>query len=200
MTAIPFLLGKDIYLRALVDNDSEGPYSTWFNDAEVCKGNSHHIYPHSINDVLDYIKSVNRDHFQLILAIVDLKDESHVGNIGLDKINHINRTADLTIIIGDKSYWGRGYGKEAASLICNHGFFVLNLNRIGCGTFENNARMRKLAKYLGMVEEGRRRQAVYKLGRYVDVIEYGVLRSEYIARFSLEGDEEGECHTERVVI
>ena len=45
--------------------------------------------------------------------------------------------------------------------------------------------MRKLVEYLGMVEEGKRRQAVYKLGRYVDVIEFGVLRDEYRKRFDL---------------
>ena len=185
MTVIPFLVGKEIYLRALVDSDSEGPYSTWFYDSEICEQNSHHIFPYSVDGARDYIKAVNRDHCQLILAIVDIKDESHVGNIGLGRINNINRSAELTIIIGDKSYWGRGYGKEAARLICDHGFLVFNLNRIGCGTFQHNVRMRKLAEYLGMIEEGRKRNAVYKLGRYVDVIEYGVLRDEYFMRFNL---------------
>lgn len=42
---------------------------------------------------------------------------------------------------------------------------------------------RKVAAYLVMKEEDRRRQAVHKLGRYIDIIEYGVLRSEYLARF-----------------
>jgi len=70
-------------------------------------------------------------------------------------------------------------------LICDHGFLALNLNRIACGTFEDNVGMCKLAESLGMAEEGRRRQAVYKLGRFVDVIEYGVLRNEYVARFNL---------------
>ena len=62
----------------------------------------------------------------------------------------------------------------------------LNLNRIACGTFENNKGMRKLAEYLGMCEEGRRRRAVYKYGRYVDVIEYGVLKDEYVVLFNLQ--------------
>lgn len=84
---------------------------------------------------------------------------------------------------GDKTCWGKGYGKEAARLICEHGFQALNLHRISCGTLDNNTAMSKLAESLGMVEEGRRRQAAYKHGRYVDIIEYGVLKSEYVARF-----------------
>jgi len=48
--------------------------------------------------------------------------------------------------------------------------------------------MKKLAEYLAMQVEGQRRQAVFKQNRYVDVIEYGVLRQEYIERFG--GSEE----------
>lgn len=70
-------------------------------------------------------------------------------------------------------------------LICDHGFLAPNLNRFACGTFENNIAMQKLAEYLGMVRESVRRKAVYKSGRYLDIIEYGVLRSEYVARFNL---------------
>ena len=185
MAGIPFLIGEKIYLRALVETDSEGPYPTWFNDAEVCRGNTHHIFPYTVDAARAYIQRASSDQRQLVLAIVRREDDTHIGNIALDNIDHINRTAELTIIIGDKSRWGKGYGKEAARLICDHGFLALNLNRIACGTFEDNVAMRKLAEYLGMVEEGRRRQAVYKLGRYVDVIEYGVLRNEYVARFNL---------------
>jgi len=185
MVGIPFLIGKEIYLRALVETDSEGPYPTWFNDAEVCRENSHHIFPYRFEDAHAYIQEANRGPHHLVLAIICNKDDIHIGNIALDNINYINRTAELTIVIGDKSCWRKGYGKEAARLICDHGFLVLNLNRIACGTFDSNLAMRKLAEYLGMMEEGRRRQAVYKLGRYMDVIEYGVLKNEYMQRFNL---------------
>jgi RimJ/RimL family protein N-acetyltransferase len=36
-----------------------------------------------------------------------------------------------------------------------------------------------------MQKEGCRRQAAYKQGRYMDVIEYGVLREEYLQRFGI---------------
>jgi RimJ/RimL family protein N-acetyltransferase len=184
MGGIPFIKGKQIYLRSMIDSDSEGQYPTWFNDTEVCRGNSHHIFPYTLEDAHAYIQEANRGHHHLILAIVTSKNDTHIGNIALDNINYINRTSELTIVIGDKSCWKKGYGKEAAKLICDHGFMSLNLNRIACGTFEDNKGMRKLAEYLGMREEGRRRHAVYKHGRYVDVIEYGVLKDEYVVRFN----------------
>jgi len=185
MTDIPFLAGKDIYLRPLVESDCDGPYPSWFNDLETCRGNSHHIFPYTPEAAREYVRQSNTVKDKLVLAIIRSKDNAHIGNIALDNINYINRTAELSVIIGDKSCWNKGYGKQAARLICDHGFLALNLNRVACGTFEDNVGMRKLAECLGMAEEGRRRKAVYKLGRYVDIIEYGMLRSEYVARFNL---------------
>ncbi len=185
MTDAPFLTGKDIYLRPLIESDCVESYPTWFNDVETCSGNSHHIFPYTIEAAREYVRQSNAAKDKLVLAVVSSKDNKHIGNIALDNINYINRTAELSIIIGDKSCWNKGYGKQAARLICDHGFLSLNLRRIACGTFENNIAMQKLAEYLGMVREGVRRKAVYKSGQHLDVIEYGVLSDEYFSRFNI---------------
>ncbi len=64
-------------------------------------------------------------------------------------------------------------------LVVEYGFNRLNLNRIHCGTSVHNQGMRGLAAKLRMRQEGLRRQAMFKLGEYVDIVEYGVLRAEY---------------------
>jgi len=148
------------------------------------------VFPYTPAAAREYVQQVNTSRDKLILAVVRSKDNRHIGNIALDNINLINRTAELTIVIGDKSQWQKGYGTEAARLVCDHGFLTLNLNRISCGTFENNIAMQKLAEHLGMVREGTRRKAVYKSGRYLNVIEYGVLRDEYFIHFNLKGEKE----------
>jgi [ribosomal protein S5]-alanine N-acetyltransferase len=177
-----FLNGERLYLRALVESDAEGPYANWFNDEEVCSGNSHHVRPFTREAALAYIRQSRQTNDSLILAIVLRDGDRHIGNIALNSINRIYRTAEFSIVIGDKSAWGSGYSKEAARLLCDHGFAAMNLNRIGCGTFEDNEPMKKLAKFLGMREEGRRRQAVFKRGRYLDIIEFGVLKDECESR------------------
>ena len=69
--------------------------------------------------------------------------------------------------------------------MCAHGFLALNLHRIACGTFADNRAMLRLAAYLGMHEEGRRREAAFKAGRYIDVIEFGVLDNEFREKFEI---------------
>jgi len=174
-----FLIGDRVYLRPLAAADVEGGYPAWLNDADVCAGNSHHVFPYSREAALEYIRQAGRAQDELVLAVALCEGDMHIGNIALQKIHPINRCADLSILIGEKSAWGQGYGLEACRLLCNHAFSELNLYRIACATFDNNAAMMKLAAALGMREEGRRRQAAFKAGRYVDVIEFGMLKSEY---------------------
>ena len=171
-------------LRPLIESDCEGPYPTWFNDSEVCMGNSHHVFPYAIQQAVSYVKDTAIKSAGLVLAIVDADKKTHIGNISLDPINYIYRTSEFSIVIGDKSYWGKGFGKESARLLFSHGFFAMNLDRIACGTLGSNTAMIKLAKYMGMKEEGKRRKAAYKNGNYIDIIEFGILREEYERRFA----------------
>ena len=176
-----FLEGDLVILRPLEESDIEGNYAKWLNDKEVCEGNSHHVYPYTKEDGLSYIRHALSTKSAVILAVVDKESGTHIGNISLQNINQIYRTAEFAIIIGEKDFWGKGYAKEAAKLIIEHGFSALNLERIACGTFDGNTGMEKLATYLGMQEEGRRRSAVYKNGERKDMLEYGVLRDEFFA-------------------
>lgn len=174
-----FIEGERIYLRPLRDQDAEGPYPFWLNDMEVCEGTSHGIYPYSKKNALDYIQQANNADQALILAIVLHENDLHIGNIALQRINWIYRTAEFAILLGDKNQWGKGYGLEAGRLLIAHGFSALNLNRIECATFDSNEGMRKLALTLGMQQEGVRRKAAYKNGVFLDIVEFGVLREEF---------------------
>jgi RimJ/RimL family protein N-acetyltransferase len=175
----PFLAGTGLYLRGLEETDAAGSYPTWFNDTEVCRGNSHHVFPYSREQALDYIRSTRGNHSALVLAIVLPDRDRHIGNITLQSIHPINRSAEFAILIGDKAAWGKGHAAEAAKLLCRHGFETLNLHRIYCGTLADNQGMIRLAQTLGMKEEGRRREAIFKNGRYTDIIEFGMLSTEF---------------------
>lgn len=188
-------MGARVHLRPLEESDARGLYPTWFNDEEVCRGNSHHVFPFTENDALEYIRGEARGPHDLVLAVVTRDDGRHIGNIALERIHPIYRSAEFAILIGERSAWGKGYASEAAELLCTHGFRAMNLHRIFCGTFADNERMIGLAARLGMREEGRRRQAAFKAGRYVDVIEFGVLRDEFERRQPTGGPHSGTGET-----
>ena len=179
----PFLRGARILLRPLTRADASGPYAEWFNDPVVCAANSHHVFPHSMKETLTYIEEVQEARDRLVLAIVHQEDGRHLGNIALTHIDPIARSAEFSLIIGETRSWGQGYSKEASRLILDHAFFSLNLARVACGTYASNIPMRRLARFLGMREEGWRRRAAFKQNRWLDVVEFGLLRAEYVRRF-----------------
>jgi len=174
-----FISGDNIYLRGLETTDADGGYVNWFDDATVCQYNGHHMFPKSRDNLIDFIKYSQNTNDSLILAIVEKKTGIHVGNISIQSIDYVARNGEFAIIIGEKTVWGKGYSKEAGKLIVDHAFKNLNLERIYCGTSEKNVPMQKLAVGMGFKEEGRRRNAIFKNGEYLDIIEYGILKEEW---------------------
>ena len=173
-----FIVGKKVILRTLCLKDADGPYVSWFNDEIACRYNQHHVFAYYKRQAQEYIRKAGTSRDELVLAIMTKNGRRHIGNIALQKIDPISRNAQFSIILGDKNYWGKGYAKEAMLLIIKHGFSQMGLHRIYCGTTADNIAMQNLALSVGMKEEGRRREAAFKAGRYTDIIEYGLLRKE----------------------
>jgi [ribosomal protein S5]-alanine N-acetyltransferase len=176
-----FLAGQRIGLRSLDLADADGAYPEWLNDAEVCAYNSHHVYPYDRAQARAYIESVRGSRSEIVLAVEAIDGKKHIGNVALQSIHPINRSAEFSILLGDRSFWGKGIGEEAGRLLLGHAFHELGLHRVGCGTTRDNEGMKQLAHKLGMREEGCRRAAAWKHGRWVDVLNFGVLVEEFIS-------------------
>jgi RimJ/RimL family protein N-acetyltransferase len=120
-----------------------------------------------------------RSDIILVIEAIEGDSTKPIGNCGLHGIDPKDRSAVFGIAIGEKDYWSRGYGAEAARLLINYGFQQLNLHRISSGAFAFNERSLKLHKKVGFREEGRMRQATFKNGQYHDHVMFGILREEW---------------------
>lgn len=183
-----FLRGKRVILRPLCDADITQRYLGWLNDEEVCRYNSHAVMPNTEQRLREYVSWAQETKDAIVLAIIWVENGEHIGNIALLNLDWIGRSANFAILIGERNYWNRGVGADAGLSLVRYAFERLNLSRVYCGTAEDNLGMQRLAERLGMQLEGRRRKAAYKLGRYIDIFEYGVLRAEFEA---LEADRGG---------
>jgi RimJ/RimL family protein N-acetyltransferase len=172
-----YKLSKTYFVRPLAEDDIDGPYTSWFEDQEVCRYNAHGKFFKTKAYFKDYLNELNRDD-RIVWAICHIED-GHVGNVSLQRISLINRTAEFAIILGDKRHWGKGVGLTAGKKLLEHGFNKLNLERIYCGTAATNEGMKKLADALGMALEGTRRLHLFLEGSRVDMLEYGILRAEF---------------------
>lgn len=153
----------------------------WLNDPEVCAHNSHHVFPYTPAKARAYIESVQDLEQNIVLAIVAKDTGMHIGNISLQDIDYVSRSAEYAILLGERAYWGKGIATEASKLLLAHGFSALNLHRIYCGTSSKNTAMQALAESLGFEQEGVRKEAHFKNGSYADLIEYGLLAQDFTA-------------------
>lgn len=170
-------LNEEYFVRSLIKEDLDGPYPAWFEDQVVCQYNSHGKYFKTRAYFKEYFDTLNQDD-RVVWAVCHVKD-GHIGNISLQEISFIDRTAEFAILLGDKRHWGRGVSLLAGRKLLQHGFNKLGLERIYCGTASLNTGMKKLALALGMILEGTRRQHFFLEGSRVDMIEFGILRSEF---------------------
>jgi RimJ/RimL family protein N-acetyltransferase len=177
-----YKLSKEYYVRPLAEGDLDGAYPSWFENQEVCRYSSHGKFFKTRAYFEGYVNELNRED-RVVWAICHA-DDGHIGNISLQDISLINRTAEFAILLGDTRHWSKGVGLMAGRKLLEHGFNKLNLERIHCGTAATNEGMKKLADTLGMVLEGTRRLHFFLEGSRVDMLEYGILRAEFLKSLS----------------
>ena len=61
----------------------------------------------------------------------------------------------MGLLIGDKSYWGKGYATEAIGLVSSYAFETLNLFKVTAGCYEGNVGSLKAFLKDDFKEEGR---------------------------------------------
>jgi RimJ/RimL family protein N-acetyltransferase len=106
-------------------------------------------------------------------------DGQYIGRCGLFNVDEAARTAELGIGIGDRAYWGKGYGREALRLLLTYGFDLRNLRRIWLTVNGNNERAIRSYRAAGFKEEGRQPRHVWSNGKYVDLVYMGISREEF---------------------
>lgn len=109
-------------------------------------------------------------------------DGECIGHCGLYDLDPANRSCALGISIGDKGYWGKGYGGEAVNVLLDYAFRIRNFRRVWLEVHAANRRAIRCYAACGFTEEGRLREHVWVSGGYVDVVVMGLLRDEWRAR------------------
>ena len=170
---------EKVFLREIEHADVQR-INRWRNDPQVIEllcANFFFVGPAVDEQWFDgYL--ANRDK-AVRLSIVDAATQTHIGNVNLTGIQALNRSAEFSIFIGDKQYWSAGYGASATRQMLAHAFNDLNMHRISLTLLQENVRALRLYERMGFHDEGCQRDAVYKNGRYHNVLAMGLLASEW---------------------
>ncbi|KAH8994078.1 acyl-CoA N-acyltransferase [Lactarius akahatsu] len=100
-----------------------------------------------------------------------------IGHLSLNTAVPKNRDATLGISLG-RRFMGKGYGTEAMRWAIGYGFKELGLHRVQLTVNETNESALEAYRHAGFVEEGRLRKALWKGGKFVDIILMSILDDE----------------------
>ena len=180
------IFGKRVRLRGVERSDLE-KFVEWINDPEVTDGLTLFLPMSSVDEEKWFENAMQKPQEEKPL-VVDMKDGDAwrvIGNSSFFDFDWVARSAEVGIMIGDKTVWNQGYGTEVMTLLLRHGFGTLNLNRVYLRVHADNKHAIRTYEKVGFVHEGRMRQAVYKNGKFLDLLFMSVLREEWDA-----GDQE----------
>ncbi|MGE5415467.1 MAG: GNAT family N-acetyltransferase [Acidobacteriota bacterium] len=177
MNYVKKMIGEKCSL-ALVDIEDAPQYSAWLSDLEVSMYLTVASQQLSLERESEILTAMCQDG-EHVFGIVDQANEQLIGNCGLINIDHVHRRADLGVFIGEKSYWGMGYGREAVKLLLDYGFNILNLHSIELKAVVYNERAISCYKKCGFKESGRRRESWVMGGKAYDQIYMDILASEF---------------------
>ena len=180
MTYVPhfFLQSADVFLGPSVPAEIELEKLTeWSNDQNVTYYMYAGLTPFFQVDVRPLHAWGPNQH---VFACYD-SETRFLGTAGLYGIQPTHRAAEYRIFLGNKPYWGRGYGTQVTQAILGYGFGRLNLHSIWLGVNEHHIRAYNLYKKVGFVEEGCLRERFFRDG-YHDMIRMSILEDEWRSR------------------
>lgn len=174
------LIGERVRLRS-IEREDLPTFVRWFNDPEV-RQYLLMYEPMSMAKEERWFEEMLERKNDFLFAIEAQIGEQwvHIGNVGLHRIDWKNRTAVFGIVLGEKAYWGQGFGTDATRTILRFAFEELNLHRVELEVFDFNTRAMRSYEKAGFHHEGTRRQALFRHGRYHDVHLMSILQSEYL--------------------
>jgi RimJ/RimL family protein N-acetyltransferase len=171
--------GEKVRLRA-IEREDIPRFVQWLNDRELVRHLLRYM-PLSKAEEERWFERQLEDESSRVFAI-ETREGVHIGNIGLDKTDWKNGHAELGLFIGEKEYWGQGYGSDAIMALLDFAFNEMNLHRVYLHVLAFNQRAIRCYEKCGFVLEGTERESIFREGRYHDQLLMGLLREEFNSR------------------
>lgn len=172
------LITPRLLLAPLGVEDVDEAYVRWQNDPEVLRYRARRASV-SADELRAYIRTIPEQ--DRVLAIRERETSRHIGNIALNSVLEHHRNAELSIVIGARDVWGRGYGREAIVVVTRFAFDAMGLHRVWAES--PNPAFNRVVASLGFMHEGTKRQAMLIDGQFVDLDCWGILDGERGAAF-----------------
>lgn len=167
MADLPVLTTARTIITPFTAEHLTDTYVAWLNDPEVVKYSRQRFQTHTKDSCRAFFESFRSSpsHFSAIVA-----EGRHIGNVSTS-VSREDNIADISLLIGVKDMWGKGYGAEVWDAVMA-ALFDLGLRRVTGGCMADNAGMIHVFQKTGMAPYYVRSGYFLRDGHLVDSVHY----------------------------
>lgn len=166
--------GEQVRLNIFSEENITDSYLSWLNDPVVVRFSNQRFRRHTYQTGLDYLHSFV-DAESIFLAVYLKDDQHYVGTMSV-YFSSVHETADIGIMIGDKSCWGRGIGGDAWVTLLSLLLDTVKVRKVTAGTLSCNTGMIRIMVNSGMKPDGVRVAQELVDGQAQDIMHFAKFR------------------------
>lgn len=167
-----------MHLRALGPEDATQRYLDWMCDPQVNRYLESRFATHTQESLRSFVTAMNASPDNYLFGMFLESQGEHIGNIKIGSISEHHRHADVGLIIGAKTAWGKGYGTEAIRLVTRYAFDELGLNKLYAGMYVENVGSTRAFLKAGYREIGVLKRHVLCHGCFIDSLMVEICRDD----------------------
>jgi [ribosomal protein S5]-alanine N-acetyltransferase len=168
----------DVYLRPVDEEDIGERYLAWLNDAGVTRYLETRHQAQTLDTIRDFITRIIGCNNEFLFAICLTCNDRHIGNIKIGPTKPNHSLADVSLFIGEKDCWGKGFATDAIRLVSEHAFVTLNIRKLNAVAYAINTGSIQAFIRAGYSQEGLRRKHYLLDGKLADLVELGLCENE----------------------
>ncbi len=173
-------MGVKVYLRRMERGDLPHVYR-WLSDPELC-GLIGHGGAGSMGEIEAWFDRASADPARRWYAIVTSEGDRVIGEAGLLRLDENWRTTDMSIIIGERDEWRKGYGSEVGRILLDFAFNYCGVHRVAVGVVGFHEPALRFWEKIGFRREGVQRDGYLHDGAFHDFVMMSVLEDEWRAQ------------------
>ena len=164
------MLEKNIKIRILEKSDYSQSYLNWFSDPDIVKFSENRKKVFSKESQIEYIKSFENKKTKFLYGI--FFKNIHIGNIEINPINYKFKHANISYIIGEKKFWGKGIATYSITYISQIAKNQFKLKKLYAGCASENIPSIKVLKKNGFVLVSSKKDYFFYDEKYMSLLKF----------------------------
>lgn len=176
------IITERLKLRKFSVDDAKDMFNNWASDKRVTRFLT--WQPHESADATKQLLEgwvAAYDSPKTYNWVIEYERQA-IGSISVVRLSDKCEYAELGYCLG-YDYWNKGFMSEAVNAVIDYLFAEIGVNRVGISHATENPGSGKVAQKCGMIYEGTKREYFKtSTGKFVDIADYGIIRSEWIKK------------------